>query len=216
MSIGTNIRLLRKANSLSQIELAQKATISRTYLCECENDKFKPSINTLKRIADALNVTLGHITSESMCVPKNLINKDEEEPLGTRLRLIRKKKKMSQNTVALFSEISRSYYTAIELNKYIPSKKVLKKIARAFNMSYAELTNNKEESSRIQILFDVNKDTITKTILVNNEREYTQIFQKKNNKYVSTMIKDMSGEYSEEFINTINDINSICLNDIIK
>ncbi len=57
--LSQNIKKLRKKHKLSQEELAKKAGITYSTLIKIEsgaNDN--PTIKTLKRIADALNVTI--------------------------------------------------------------------------------------------------------------------------------------------------------------
>ncbi len=57
--LAQNIKKLRKTHKLSQEQLAKKAGITYSTLIKIEsgaNDN--PTIKTLKRIADALNVTI--------------------------------------------------------------------------------------------------------------------------------------------------------------
>lgn len=63
MSIGSRIKELRKLNKLTQIELSKKANISRSYLADIENDRYNASVDTLKSIANSLNVNLSDILS---------------------------------------------------------------------------------------------------------------------------------------------------------
>lgn len=56
MSIGRNIKKFRKELNLTQSELAKKSNISRTYLSDVENDRYNPSLDTLKDIASALSL----------------------------------------------------------------------------------------------------------------------------------------------------------------
>lgn len=56
MSIGRNIKKFRKELNLTQSELAKKSNISRTYLSDVENDRYNPSLDTLKDIASALTL----------------------------------------------------------------------------------------------------------------------------------------------------------------
>lgn len=56
MSIGRNVKFYRKQRGLTQSELAQKANLSRSYLADVEADRYNPSVDTLKTIADALQI----------------------------------------------------------------------------------------------------------------------------------------------------------------
>ena len=55
--LGTVLRRLRKAKDLTQMALAKKAKVGRTYLVKLERGaKQNPSLAILKRLAKALGV----------------------------------------------------------------------------------------------------------------------------------------------------------------
>jgi len=56
--IGENIRKLRTENELSQEKLAEKVEVDRSYIGFLERGQKNPTINTLYKIAKALNVKL--------------------------------------------------------------------------------------------------------------------------------------------------------------
>lgn len=64
MTLGENIRIKRKLLGLTQEQLALKSSISRTYLADVERDRYNPSIETLKLIADSLNSTISELLGE--------------------------------------------------------------------------------------------------------------------------------------------------------
>ncbi|MEK3947314.1 helix-turn-helix transcriptional regulator [Paenibacillus sp. FSL H7-0703] len=64
MSIGQNIKTLRKQKKLTQVELAKKANMSRSYLADVEGNRYNPSLETLRSIADALGVSISVITDD--------------------------------------------------------------------------------------------------------------------------------------------------------
>lgn len=82
MSIGNKIKDLRKLNKLTQVELAKKANISRSYLADIEKDRYNASVDTLKALANGLNVKLSDILDEVPSEPilnardKRSINRD--------------------------------------------------------------------------------------------------------------------------------------------
>lgn len=61
MKIGTNIKSIRKLKKLTQIELAKKANISRSYLADVEGNRYNPSIETLISISNALNIPISDL-----------------------------------------------------------------------------------------------------------------------------------------------------------
>lgn len=51
-----NIKEKREQLGISQKELAEKADISQSFLCDIEQGRSKPSIDTALKIAEALNI----------------------------------------------------------------------------------------------------------------------------------------------------------------
>lgn len=66
MSIGDRIKKFRKENRLTQIELAKSANISRSYLADIENNRYNASVDVLKAIAAALDISLSEILDDSI------------------------------------------------------------------------------------------------------------------------------------------------------
>lgn len=61
MEIGKSIRAIAAYRGISSSELAEKSGISRTSISRFLNEKMCPKISTLKKIADALGVTVDFI-----------------------------------------------------------------------------------------------------------------------------------------------------------
>jgi transcriptional regulator with XRE-family HTH domain len=112
MSIGQKIKNIRKANKLTQVELAKKANISRSYLADIENDRYNASVDTLKSIANSLDVKLSELIEESSSDnkinSKNNKNKKQIETIAAHLEdknLTPKKVELIKNYIdALFDE----------------------------------------------------------------------------------------------------------------
>jgi transcriptional regulator with XRE-family HTH domain len=62
--LGLRIRGLREKANISQEELGQIAGLHRTYIGAIERGERNPSVLSLKKIADALKVTLGDLFDE--------------------------------------------------------------------------------------------------------------------------------------------------------
>ncbi|WP_051331005.1 helix-turn-helix domain-containing protein [Aneurinibacillus terranovensis] len=58
------VRMVRNSKDMTQNELAEKAEIAQAYLSEIETGKTIPSIPVLKRIAQALGVTVAELLDE--------------------------------------------------------------------------------------------------------------------------------------------------------
>jgi len=62
--LGSRIRRLREKANISQEALGQIAGLHRTYIGAIERGERNPSVLSLKKIADALKVTLGDLFDE--------------------------------------------------------------------------------------------------------------------------------------------------------
>lgn len=58
MKSGKIIQLLRTAEEISQLELADKLRVSRTYLSQVENNRKQPSLSFLRDVAKVFKVPL--------------------------------------------------------------------------------------------------------------------------------------------------------------
>jgi len=64
MNFGEKISFIRKQKKLSQSELGKSANISGDIVGKYERNEMKPSIDTAKRLADALEVTLDYLVGD--------------------------------------------------------------------------------------------------------------------------------------------------------
>ena len=62
--IGPRIRQRREDKGISMRELARRVEMTASYISQLERDLADPSIKTLRKIADALDVSLMHFLSE--------------------------------------------------------------------------------------------------------------------------------------------------------
>lgn len=72
-SIGRSVRALRTAQALSLGDLARASGLSRTILGKIESGAGNPSIETLWRVARALNVPLGALLDEEVGPPVRVV-----------------------------------------------------------------------------------------------------------------------------------------------
>ena len=61
MQFNTKLREVRIEQGLTQAELAQVAGISRSFLAQLENKHKNPSIQTLIKLSNALNVVVSEL-----------------------------------------------------------------------------------------------------------------------------------------------------------
>jgi len=69
------IREIRQRKSISQLELAQKAGISQSFLASLEAGKKQPSVLTILKLSDALEINPGDLFIR---MPKNKTRIKEE------------------------------------------------------------------------------------------------------------------------------------------
>lgn len=80
INIGENIKKYRKSNGMTQQKLADAANISRSYLGDIENNRYNPSIETIKNIVSILGITMDEFFSEQSDYKSiELTKKDERD-----------------------------------------------------------------------------------------------------------------------------------------
>lgn len=63
--LSSNIKSLRKAFNLSQVELAKKLSVTKQTISNWENDNIQPSIDMLVKLSDCFNVTTDYLLGRS-------------------------------------------------------------------------------------------------------------------------------------------------------
>lgn len=63
MNIGFSIKNYRNNKGLTQVELAEMANISRSYLADVERNRYNASVETLQKIAAALEIPMAQLLS---------------------------------------------------------------------------------------------------------------------------------------------------------
>lgn len=85
MTIGENIRRIRKSKEMTQKDLAAKLETTPQNLAQYENGKRNPKPETLQKIADALGTTVSELTDtisfDIEIVPKKDIAEHEIKTL---------------------------------------------------------------------------------------------------------------------------------------
>ncbi len=68
LTLGERITVLRKRRKLSQAELARRAKLDRTTVSDFEGDKHVPALETLHRLARALETDVASLLGEESTV----------------------------------------------------------------------------------------------------------------------------------------------------
>jgi len=69
MNIGDNIKLLRTHKKLTLKDLAEKATLSVSFISDIENGRRIPRLENLQKLAEALEVSISELTGEAIKIP---------------------------------------------------------------------------------------------------------------------------------------------------
>jgi len=121
---------------MSLSELAEKAGISSSYLCQIENGKVMPALSTLKSIAKALDVQ-----PECLMAVTSFV--------GYKLKKIRSERNITQAQLAEKAGVSAGLIGQIESGKVEPSIKTLEKIAAALSISPCIFVSEEDEVSSL-------------------------------------------------------------------
>jgi XRE family transcriptional regulator, regulator of sulfur utilization len=76
-TLGASLRRIREQNGVSLRNLAEKATISPSFLSQIENGQSSPSISSMEKILAALGVTLGEFFASANARPVNVMRASE-------------------------------------------------------------------------------------------------------------------------------------------
>jgi transcriptional regulator with XRE-family HTH domain len=65
LQVAGQVREIRRARHLSQRQLASRMQVPRTYISKIENGKAIPTLGSLQRLADALEVDMRQLVRDS-------------------------------------------------------------------------------------------------------------------------------------------------------
>jgi transcriptional regulator with XRE-family HTH domain len=95
MNIGETIRNFRLQKGMSQGDIEKRTGLLRCYLSRVENGHTIPSLDTLAKIASAMEVPLGHFFAES--VAENGANKAVPQLTEDEVRFLSQIRRYSPN-----------------------------------------------------------------------------------------------------------------------
>lgn len=138
-NIGDRIRALRENNKQKLNDLAKMSGISLTYLSELERGNINPPIETLRKIADVLNVPVSIFLAE----------KRTSNIIAAKMKLARKTRNLTQKELAAKAGISPGLIGQLEMGKVNASFKTIKKISEVLGVSVCYLILEQEEVEEI-------------------------------------------------------------------
>lgn len=91
--IGENIRFARRVKGLKQKDLAERLNMSTNFICSVEKGKAMPSLLTVAKIAEILNVSVSSllVNDPILDVLKELAAKYDIEKIAEGVQLIKEK-----------------------------------------------------------------------------------------------------------------------------
>ena len=108
MSIGRNIKKIRKEKNITQNDLANEMGISRSYLGDLENDRRNPSAKTLESLSQKLDVSMTYLLEGE----KTWRDLDENE----RIKYTEKTVKSVSNLFSEREDSARQYLAKIDFD----------------------------------------------------------------------------------------------------
>lgn len=151
--IGKNIRKLRKRNDLTMSQLAEKCSVSQSYISDLENGNVKkPSIDKIYKIADALGVSVYQLIGETP-LPKNIPELYEETE-----KVYELSKNSYPNTLSEEGKVKELVDFMLMSTKIINSqliseeeKKELREIFKTVVTQWSKCMNEDDHNRAIQI-----------------------------------------------------------------
>lgn len=106
MSLGSNIKVFRKEKGYTQKILADMSNMSRSYLADIEKDRYNPSLDTLKSIARALNISINDLLEDNNyeCAPVELIEDDFKGMIEKIKKLSKEDREKIRKMIDIFEE----------------------------------------------------------------------------------------------------------------
>ncbi|HNX28012.1 MAG TPA: helix-turn-helix transcriptional regulator [Syntrophomonadaceae bacterium] len=123
-AVGARLRFYREERGLSISELGRQAGLSAAHLSEIERSLATPSLKTLEKISQVLDIPTG-----------SLLPADLDETLGQKVRRLREAMGITQKELGEMLGVSCNMITQIETDRTQPSLKVLNNLADLFGIS---------------------------------------------------------------------------------
>lgn len=129
MKVGKKIRELRQSQNKTLKEIADMANISISYLSDIEHEKKNPSINTIKSILNALNISMFDFFKDIDNVKINNF-----KHVGEAIKFYRNENNLSINALSELSGIPPLRLSLIESGKADIDDKEVINLCSALNI----------------------------------------------------------------------------------
>lgn len=129
MKVGKRIREIRQSQNKTLKEVADKANISISYLSDIEHEKKNPSINSIKSILNALNISMFNFFKEI-----DNVKIDNFEHIGKAIKFYRNEKHLSIAELSKLSGIQSQRLLLIESGKVDINDNEIKSLCNILNI----------------------------------------------------------------------------------
>ncbi len=156
MTLGKRIREFRKERGLTLKELSKKIGISYSFLSAIERNIKKPSLTTIKQIAETLNIPITYLFD----------NSPGGKTIGDKLKLIREGRSLSIAELAELTNIKEEELINLETNKSQPDLDTIEVLANTLDVTVRyfleKSTNELKVGQRIKKIRQAQGMTVTK------------------------------------------------------
>ncbi len=135
--LGVWVRQTRTQQGMSQRELADAASLSRSYVCDIERGRGnEPSLNTLDKLAGALGASRSDLMKASGLIDKALVPKESEEERRI-LQLFRDLSDDGQEQVMRYVRFIHADEHSVRQSSFLPDQQPAPQPARSDNQPLA-------------------------------------------------------------------------------
>lgn len=135
MNLGEIIRSLRINSGMTQKELADKLSISSSTIGMYEQGRREPDLNTISKIANVFNVTVGYLVGTEKFDSNHFTEKNVIANLSDRIKSLRLSANMTQTEFGEKFGIVKSTVSLYESGKSTPNDEIKKQICDYFGIS---------------------------------------------------------------------------------
>lgn len=146
---GEKIQFIRRGRSLSIEELSELSGVPPEQIEDYENGNEEPDLETLDRLAEALNVTIRYFLDKST----------DSMSIGERVRSEREKRGYTGVALAEKAGISPAMVSQIEKDQAEPSLDTLENVAKALDVSVCYFLLEQEDVENL--MSSLNSDVIS-------------------------------------------------------
>jgi transcriptional regulator with XRE-family HTH domain len=134
VTLGENVRELRRNAGWQRVDLANKSGLGMNTLFRIEYDKTKPRRLTLQLLAKAFGITVAELLQGQGSVVSYRHNKWRK--IGRQVKTLRERKGLTQSELAELSGIADATIVGIEKDRHKPRQATIAGLAKALDVPY--------------------------------------------------------------------------------